>query len=77
MCLYEIFDGNISCPMNELEIFTPNRYQITMFDGTHKLRVKANSVIDVLYSPDENFINFSYGEGCPACDFFPSPLDKL
>ncbi len=74
LCLYGIFDGEISCPMNKLEIFNPIRYQMEKFDGTKEMRIKADSVIDTLYSPDGNLINFSYGEGCPTCDFFPSPL---
>jgi hypothetical protein len=75
-CLYDVFSGGISCPMNKLDIFKSTSYQDETINGDQQIVVMANSVIDTLISPDEKFVYFSYGEGCPRCDFIPFPLKQ-
>ncbi|CAG0963054.1 hypothetical protein ANAEL_00742 [Anaerolineales bacterium] len=64
-CLRGIFSGQTSCPMNDLDIFKPYSFTVETYNGI-ETRIKANSVIGTLISPDEKFVYFTYGEYPPS-----------
>jgi hypothetical protein len=73
LCIYDIYIGETKCPMREIkDLFSSLGWVET--NDTHDVFVQPvrnqYRVICYLFSPDENFIIFTYGPGHPLGHFF-------
>lgn len=64
-CFYDIFEGEILCPMKDLEIFRPVSFTSETMNGA-QTSIRSSSVVHTLISPDEKFIYFTYQENYVA-----------